>query len=214
MALRGVIVPVTPLRQNCTVLWDEAARRATVIDPGGDLPAIQAALAEAGVTVERILLTHGHIDHAGGAASLAESLGVEIWGPDERDGFLLAGLERQGPAFGITDARSFVPHRWLREGDEVEIGGVPFSVLHCPGHTPGHLVYVSAPAALAVVGDVLFRGSIGRTDFPYGDPAALIGSIRTKLFPLGDGISFTCGHGPGGTFGEERRSNPFLSGIS
>ncbi|MFQ3623038.1 MAG: MBL fold metallo-hydrolase [Acetobacteraceae bacterium] len=213
MALRGVTVPVTPFQQNCTLLWDEAARRATVIDPGGDLPAIRAALERSGVTAERILLTHGHVDHAGGAAALAEALGVEVWGPDERDGFLLAGLERQGQAYGIADARAVVPDRWLSEGDEVEIGGVPFAVLHCPGHTPGHLVYVSVPMALAVVGDVLFRGSIGRTDFPYGDGEALVDAVRTKLFPLGDGIRFTCGHGPGGTFGEERRSNPFVGGA-
>lgn len=210
MAVQGVIVPVTPFAQNCTLLWEERDRRATVIDPGGDIPAIRAALDEAGVSAERILLTHGHIDHAGGAAELAAALGVEVWGPDARDAFLLAGLEQQGRLFGIAGARAVTPDRWLAEGDEVSIAGEQFTVLHCPGHTPGHVVFVSPAARLAVVGDVLFRGSIGRTDFPYGDPDALVRSIRDKLFPLGDDIRFLCGHGPGGTFGEERLTNPFV----
>lgn len=210
MAVQGVIVPVTPFAQNCTLLWEEGERRATVIDPGGDIPAIRAALDEAGVSAERILLTHGHIDHAGGAAELAETLGVEVWGPDARDAFLLSGLEQQGRMFGIAGARAVTPDRWLTDGDEVLIAGERFTVLHCPGHTPGHLVFVSTAARLAVVGDVLFRGSIGRTDFPYGDPDALVRTIRDKLFPLGDDIRFLCGHGPGGTFGEERLTNPFV----
>ncbi|WP_114377563.1 MBL fold metallo-hydrolase [Elioraea thermophila] len=210
MAVQGVIVPVTPFAQNCTLLWEERERRATVIDPGGDIPAIRAALDEAGVSAERILLTHGHIDHAGGAAELAAALGVEVWGPDARDAFLLAGLEQQGRQFGIAGARAVTPDRWLAEGDAVSIAGERFTVLHCPGHTPGHIVFVSTEARLAVVGDVLFRGSIGRTDFPYGDADALVRSIRDKLFPLGDDIRFLCGHGPGGTFGEERLTNPFV----
>ncbi len=210
MAVQGVIVPVTPLAQNCTLLWEEHERRATVIDPGGDVSSIRAALEEARVVAERILLTHGHIDHAGGAAELAEALGVEVWGPDRRDAFLLAGLADQGRVFGVAGARAVSPDRWLVEGDEVPIAGERFRVLHCPGHTPGHVVFVSTAARLALVGDVLFRGSIGRTDFPYGDHAALVRAIRDKLFPLGDDIRFLCGHGPGGTFGEERVSNPFV----
>ncbi|MDW8444257.1 MAG: MBL fold metallo-hydrolase [Acetobacteraceae bacterium] len=174
MAVQGVIVPVTPFAQNCTLLWEERERRATVIDPGGDIPAIRAALDEAGVSAERILLTHGHIDHAGGAAELAAALGVEVWGPDARDDFLLAGLEQQGRQFGIAGARAVTPDRWLAEGDTVSIAGERFTVLHCPGHTPGHVVFVSTAARLAVIGDVLFRGSIGRTDFPYGDHEALL----------------------------------------
>ena len=210
MGVQGVIVPVTPLVQNCTLLWDERERRATVIDPGGDVSSIRAALDEAGVTAERVLLTHGHIDHAGGAAELSEVLGVEVWGPDRRDAFLLAALEEQGRLFGVAGARAVSPHRWLAEGDSVPIAGERFTVLHCPGHTPGHVVFVSTAARLALVGDVLFRGSIGRTDFAYGDHADLVRAIREKLFPLGDDMRFLCGHGPGGTFGEERASNPFV----
>ncbi|GIX10923.1 MBL fold metallo-hydrolase [Elioraea sp.] len=210
MSLKGAVLPVTPLQQNCTLLWDEAAKRASVIDPGGDVDRIVATLDELGVVAERILLTHGHIDHAGGAAALAGRLGLPVWGPGVEDRFLLEGLEAQGRAYGIAEARNLVPDRWLAEGDTVPIAGRDFAVLHCPGHTPGHLVYVSTEARVALVGDVLFRGSIGRTDFPYGDSAALIEAIRTKLFPLGDDIAFICGHGPGGSFGEERRSNPFV----
>jgi glyoxylase-like metal-dependent hydrolase (beta-lactamase superfamily II) len=175
--------------------------------------------------VEKILLTHGHIDHAGGAAALKEALerrarsgGVEeagaipIEGPDERDLFLLEGLAQQGRAYGLADARNVTPDRWLREGEEVTIGDHAFAVLHCPGHTPGHLVLVNAAARFAIVGDVLFRGSIGRTDFPYGDHEALIRSIESKLVPLGDDVAFICGHGPGSTIGAERQSNPFLRG--
>jgi glyoxylase-like metal-dependent hydrolase (beta-lactamase superfamily II) len=210
MSLKGAVLPVTPLQQNCTLLWNAEAKRASVIDPGGDVDRIVAALDELGLQAERILLTHGHIDHAGGAAALAERLGLAVWGPGVEDQFLLEGLEMQGRAYGIPEARKVVPDRWLGEGDTVSIAGYDFAVLHCPGHTPGHLVFVSTEARVAIVGDVLFRGSIGRTDFPYGDRAALIGAIRTKLFPLGDDIAFICGHGPGGSFGEERRSNPFV----
>lgn len=212
MALKVMIVPVTPFAQNCTVLWDEDVRRATVIDPGGDVPRLRAALVDAGLQVERILLTHGHVDHAGGAAELAEALGVEVWGPHPGDADLLAALVEQARRFGLAAARPVQPQRWLSEGETVAIAGKPFTVLHCPGHTPGHVVFVAAEPRLAVVGDVLFRGSIGRTDFPYGDHDALVTSIREKLFPLGDEIRFLCGHGPGGTFGEERMSNPFVSG--
>jgi glyoxylase-like metal-dependent hydrolase (beta-lactamase superfamily II) len=208
--LRAAIVPVTPFQQNCSIVWDDATKRAAVVDPGGDVARIVAAIDKLGVTVEKILLTHGHIDHAGGAAALREQLGVGIEGPDERDRFLLDGLEAQGRAYGIAGARNVLPDRWLKEGDTVEAAGRRLAVLHCPGHTPGSVVLVDALARFALVGDVLFNGSVGRTDFPYGDTEALLASIRDKLFPLGDDIAFICGHGPGSTFGEERRSNPFV----
>ena len=212
--LKAAIVPVTPFQQNCSILWDDTSKLGAVIDPGGDVERIQEALAKLGVTVEKILLTHGHIDHAGGAAALKEALEasggtVPIEGPDERDRFLLDGLAQQGLSYGIAGARNVVPDRWLEEGQKVTIGGHAFDVLHCPGHTPGHIVLVNREAGFAIVGDVLFRGSVGRTDFPYGDTQALLRSIREKLFPLGDEIAFLCGHGPGSTIGVERRTNPF-----
>ena len=219
--LKAAIVPVTPFQQNCSIIWDEASKRGAVVDPGGEVERILQAIDKLGVTPEKILLTHGHIDHAGGAAALKDALAarggagsggglVPIEGPDQRDGFLLEGLERQGQTFGLTGVRNVLPDRWLVEGDQVSIGGNSFDVLHCPGHTPGHLVFVNRPDRFAIVGDVLFRGSIGRTDFPYGDHAALIRSIKEKLFPLGDDMAFLCGHGPGSTIGVERRTNPFV----
>ena len=215
MGLKAAIVPVTPFQQNCSLLWDEGTRKGVVVDPGGDVDRIMAAVAETGIAVERVLLTHGHMDHAGGAAGLRDALAGDgapppIIGPDERDRFLLDGLEEQAARFGIEGARAVLPDEWLKEGDTVEIGGSAFSVLHCPGHTPGHVVFVSAELRFAVVGDVLFQGSVGRTDFPYGDGPALVASIRRKLLPLGDDIAFLCGHGPGSTFGRERLSNPFV----
>jgi hydroxyacylglutathione hydrolase len=223
--LKAAIVPVTPFQQNCTILWEEPSKRAVVIDPGGEVPRILDALGKRGVRVERILLTHGHIDHAGGAAALKEALEqaaaasdegspatVPIEGPDPRDRFLLEGLETQAGMFGMSGVRNVLPDRWLAEGDEVQVGDHAFEVLHCPGHTPGHVVFVNPGARFAIVGDVLFNGSIGRTDFPYGDHAALLRAIREKLLPLGDDVSFICGHGPGSTIGAERRSNPFVRG--
>ncbi len=208
--LTGGIIPVTPFQQNCAILWDEDSKRAVVVDPGGDVERIVAAIQQAGVAVERIWLTHGHLDHAGGAADLRDALGgVPIEGPDQRDEFLLSGLEEQGRAYGFT-MRDVTPDRWLAEGDTVSLGEHQFNVLHCPGHTPGHIVFVNHPGHFAVVGDVLFQGSIGRTDFPYGDQAALIRSIAEKLLPLGDDFHFICGHGPGSTIGAERLNNPFL----
>ena len=209
--LQAAIIPVTQFQQNCALIWDDASKHALVIDPGGDVPRITEAIGKLGLTVERILLTHGHIDHAGGAAELREALGVPLEGPDERDAFLLDGLAEQGRAYGIAGSRNVRPDRWLNEGDTVALGAHRFGVLHCPGHTPGHIVFVNEAARVALVGDVLFRGSVGRTDFPYGDTAALLGSIRDKLMPLGDDVSFLCGHGPGSTIGAERRSNPYVT---
>ncbi len=209
--LQIAIVPVTPLQQNCALVWDEASKAALVVDPGGDVPRILGAVQELGLTVQRILLTHGHIDHAGGAAALREALpGVPLEGPDERDAFLLDGLQQQGMRFGVAGARNVRPDRWLAEGDAVALGEHRFEVLHCPGHTPGHVVFVNRARRLALVGDVLFKGSVGRTDFPYGDPDALLDAIRGKIMPLGDDMAFLCGHGPGSTVGAERRSNPFV----
>jgi glyoxylase-like metal-dependent hydrolase (beta-lactamase superfamily II) len=212
MPLKAAIVPVTPFQQNCTLIWDEASKVGAVVDPGGDLERIEAGIAKAEMTVEKILLTHGHIDHAGGAAELKEKLGgVPIEGPHEADKFLLDGLSEQGVAFGVAGVRNVTPDRWLKDGDTVSVAGATFSVLHCPGHSPGSVVMVYAPQRFALVGDVLFRGSIGRTDFPYGDHDALISAIKTKLLPLGDDYAFICGHGPMSTIGEERQSNPFIA---
>lgn len=210
-SLRGAIIPVTPLQQNCALLWDDATKHAWIIDPGGDVPRILDAVAELGLSVQRILLTHGHIDHAGGAALLRQSLpGIPLEGPDERDTFLLDGLEDQGRRFGVAGARNVRPDRFLVEGDTLELGGHTFEVLHCPGHTPGHIVFVDRGGGLAIVGDVLFQGSVGRTDFPYGDTAALLASIRDKLMTLPDETAFLCGHGPGSTIGAERHNNPYV----
>ncbi len=212
MPLKAAIVPVTPFQQNCTLLWDEQSKVGAVVDPGGDLHRIEAGIKQTGMTVEKILLTHGHIDHAAGAAELKGKLGeVPIEGPHKADKFLLDGLAAQGLAMGLLGARNVTPDRWLEEGDEVSAAGASFSVLHCPGHSPGSVVLINAAQRFALVGDVLFRGSIGRTDFPYGDHAALIGAIKTKLLPLGDDFVFICGHGPMSTMGDERRTNPFLA---
>ena len=209
--LQIAILPVTPLQQNCVLLWDEASKHAMIVDPGGDVKRIMQAVTELGLHVKRILLTHGHIDHAGGAAELLDALpGVPLEGPDERDAFLLDGLEVQGRRFGVEGARNVRPDRFLAEGDAVALGEHEFQVLHCPGHTPGHIVFVNTGRRLALLGDVLFQGSVGRTDFPYGDSAALLDAIRDKIMPLGDDMQFLCGHGPGSTIGAERRSNPFV----
>jgi glyoxylase-like metal-dependent hydrolase (beta-lactamase superfamily II) len=207
---RAAIVPVTPFQQNCTILWDEESKRAVVIDPGGDLPRIEQAIKQAGMTVEKIWLTHGHIDHAGSAAELKEKLGVPIEGPHRADQFLLEHLADTGRTFGILDARNLTPDRWLDEGDTVSIGDLTLDVLHCPGHSPGSVAFVSAAQRFAIVGDVLFRGSIGRTDIPGGNHRQLIASIIDKLLPLGDDVAFICGHGPTSTIGQERANNPFL----
>ncbi|WP_201859280.1 MBL fold metallo-hydrolase [Microvirga soli] len=209
--VRAAIIPVTPFQQNCTLLWCEKTKKAAVVDPGGDLDNIREAIAQSGVTVEKIILTHGHIDHAGGAAELREDLGVPIEGPHEADRFLLDRLAEQGQAYGFP-ARAVTPDRWLNEGDTVTVGDLTLDVLHCPGHSPGSVVLVSKDQRFALVGDVLFQGSVGRVDLPGGDGKALIRSIKDKLLPLGDDITFICGHGPMSTIGQERQSNPFLQG--
>ncbi|MFC1457591.1 MBL fold metallo-hydrolase [Microvirga arabica] len=209
--VRAAIIPVTPFQQNCTLLWCDKTKKAAVVDPGGDVELIKQAIAQSGVTVEKIILTHGHIDHAGGAAELREELGVPVEGPHEADRFLLDRLAEQGQAYGFP-ARAVTPDRWLSDGDTVTVGDLTLDVLHCPGHSPGSVVLVSKDQRFALVGDVLFQGSVGRVDLPGGDGNALIRSIKDKLLPLGDDIAFICGHGPTSTIGQERQSNPFLQG--
>ena len=208
--LKVTVVPVTPFQQNCSIVACTATNRAAIVDPGGDVAQIRSAIDQLKVTPEKILLTHGHLDHAGGAAELAEALALPIEGPDERDEFLLSNLEGQGARFGLNDLRNVTPTRWLIEGETVSIGDLTFNVLHVPGHTPGHIVFASVPMRFALVGDTLFQGSVGRTDFEYGNPALLIDSIKTKLLPLGDDVTILPGHGPASTIGAERRSNGFL----
>ncbi len=204
------IIPVTAFEQNCSLLWDAQSREAVVVDPGGDPARIEAAIAEAGVTLSAILVTHAHLDHVGAVADLADRFKVEIIGPQREDQFWIDALPAQAELFGFPPARQFTPDRWLEDGDTFEAAGTNWLVRHCPGHTPGHVVFYSAAERLAFVGDVLFAGSIGRTDFPRGDLNTLLDSIRNKLFPLGDEVRFVPGHGPMSTFGEERRHNPFL----
>ena len=208
--LRYLTVPVTAFQQNCSIVWDEESMQAAVIDPGGDLDRIVAELARLQITPAQIWLTHGHIDHAGGAGELARRLGVPIIGPHPADQFWIDMLPQQSVMFGLDDAAPFSPTRWLNDGDTVELGGQRFDVRHCPGHTPGHVVFHSPQMKRAFVGDVLFAGSIGRTDLPQGDHATLIASIRERLWPMGDDTVFIPGHGPESTFGRERRSNPFV----
>jgi glyoxylase-like metal-dependent hydrolase (beta-lactamase superfamily II) len=207
--LKVTIIPVTPFQQNCALIYDDVTLKGAVIDPGGDVPKIEAAIKQAGVTVERIYLTHGHLDHAGGAAALARALSVKIIGPDRRDAFLLADLETAGRNFGVA-MENVTPDEWLQEGETINIGGEMFEVLHCPGHTPGHVVFINAKQKFGVLGDVLFRNSIGRTDFAYGDTEQLITAIKTKLMVLPDDFVFICGHGVNSSIGAERRSNPFI----
>ena len=207
--MRATIVPVTAFAQNCSVVWCEQTRAGAVIDPGGDLDTILATVREEGVQLEKILLTHAHIDHAGGTAELARTLKLPIEGPHRGDQFWIDGLPEQSRMFGLPRADTFTPDRWLEDGDRVRVGQIEFEVRHCPGHTPGHVVFFDPVDRIAFVGDVLFAGSIGRTDFPGGDYDTLISAIRDRLFPLGDDVRFVPGHGPMSTFGEERRSNPF-----
>lgn len=208
--MRAAIIPVTPLQQNCTLLWCTRTMRGAFVDPGGDLPKLKAAAAQAGVTVEKILITHGHIDHCGEAGTLAADLGVPIEGPHEADRFWIARLDEDGRNYGIA-GRVFEPDRWLDQGDCVTVGDLTLRVHHCPGHTPGHIVFHHAPSHVAIVGDVLFAGSIGRTDFPRGNHDDLIAAIVTRLWPMGDETHFVPGHGPMSTFGHERATNGFVS---
>lgn len=208
--LKAGIVPVTPFQQNCTILFDDETMHGVVVDPGGDVAHILAAIRDNGITVEAIWITHGHIDHAGGAEELKQALGVEIIGPHQADTPLLSGIEKQAEVYGLSGVRNCTPDRFVDEGETVSFAGHVFEIFHCPGHAPGHVVYFNRTARFAHVGDVLFRGSVGRTDLPGGDHEALISSIRNKLLPLGDDISFICGHGPGSNFGEERQTNPYL----
>ena len=209
--MKYAVLPVTPFAQNCTILMCEQTREAAVVDPGGEVARIRAVLAKHELNLTRILVTHGHLDHVGGVAELAEATGVPVEGPHRADAFWLQMLPQQAQMMGFG-GRAFTPDRWLEEGDTVSVGAFTLQVLHCPGHTPGHVVFFEPEAGFAQVGDVLFAGSIGRTDFPGGDHDTLIRSIREKLFPLGDQVRFVPGHGPTSTFGEERRSNPFVSG--
>jgi glyoxylase-like metal-dependent hydrolase (beta-lactamase superfamily II) len=204
------VVPVTPFEQNCSIAWSQETRRGAVIDPGGDVELIRQAVDRAGVTIDAIILTHGHIDHAGGAAALKDAVGVEIIGPHEADAPLLSRLEQQGRQYGLDDARNVTPDRFLADGETVEIAGVTFGILHCPGHSPGSVVLFAPSLRFAFMGDVLFKSSVGRTDLPGGSHETLLRSIREKILPLGDDVSFLPGHGPGSTVGEERTSNPFL----
>ncbi|MBL8481699.1 MAG: MBL fold metallo-hydrolase [Rhodocyclaceae bacterium] len=205
------IIPVTPFQQNCTLFWCDAVRRGAIIDPGGNLDEVLALVAKHDFAVEKILVTHGHLDHAGATAELAQRLGVPVEGPHRDDAFWIDGMAQQSRMFGFGNARPFTPDRWLEQGDSVTVGEVTLQVLHCPGHTPGHVVFYDPETRLAQVGDVLFAGSIGRTDFPRGNHRDLLRSIRQRLFPLGDDVRFIPGHGPMSTFGEERRTNPYVA---
>jgi glyoxylase-like metal-dependent hydrolase (beta-lactamase superfamily II) len=209
--ISGLVVPVTPLQQNCTVVWCTATRQAAVIDPGGEVDRLLKVLKDQGLTLEKIWVTHGHADHAGGVQALREASGVPVEGPHEDDRFWIERIPTDALRWGMGGALDFTPDRWLADGDVVQVGEVSFEVLHCPGHTPGHVVFFQREARFAQVGDVLFKGSIGRTDFPRGDHAALIASITGKLWPLGPDVQFVPGHGPMSTFGAERASNPFVS---
>lgn len=210
MSLRAVIVPVTPFQQNCSVIWSTETGEGAVIDPGGDLDEILAAVDGQQLQLTKILLTHGHLDHAGGTAELAARLHLPVEGPHADDRFWIDQLDAQARMFGMEPVKSFSPDRWLRQGDTVSVGPETLEVYHCPGHTPGHVVFYARPDRLAFVGDVLFAGSIGRTDFPRGDHATLIRSIREQLWPLGADVTFVPGHGPTSTFGHERATNPFV----
>lgn len=209
--MNHLIFPVTPFEQNCSLIWEPETRRAAVVDPGGDVGDILAEITAHDLKVEKLLLTHGHIDHVGGTAELARRLGVPVEGPQREDAFWLEQLPEQCRMFGFPDTPAVQPDRWLEDGDAVTVGEQVLEVVHTPGHTPGHVCFIHRPSKLAIVGDVLFAGSIGRTDFPRGNHGALIRAIRDRLFPLGDDFAFIPGHGPMSTFGAERRNNPFVA---
>lgn len=213
MALQYLTIPVTAFQQNCSLVWDDATREAAVIDPGGDLDVLLSEAQRLGLKLQQIWLTHAHIDHAGGTAELAQRLGLPIIGPHKGDQFWIDQLPEQSAMFGFPPSEHFTPTRWLEDGDTVELAGQVLNVRHCPGHTPGHVVFHSPQMQRAFVGDVLFAGSIGRTDFPGGDYDTLIDSIKGRLWPMGDDTVFIPGHGPESTFGRERRSNPYVGGT-
>lgn len=208
--MKAAIIPVTPLQQNCSLIWCTKTMRGALVDPGGDLDKLKAGVAQAGVTLEKLLVTHGHLDHCGQAGILADELGLPIEGPEEADRFWIAQLDDDGPRWNMV-AHTFEPTRWLKNGDKVTVGELELDVIHCPGHTPGHVVFYHAPSRFAIVGDVLFQGSIGRTDFPMGNHQDLIDSITQRLWPLGNDVTFIPGHGPVSTFGQERQTNQFVS---
>ena len=211
LPIRAMIAPVTPLQQNCTIVWCTKTMKAAIIDPGGEVERLLAGLRDNGLTLEKIWITHGHMDHAGGTATLKDATGVPIEGPHPDDQFWIDRIAESGQRYGMPNARAFTPDRWLGDGDVVSLGETEFEVRHCPGHTPGHVIFFHRVARFAQVGDVLFKDSIGRTDFPRGDYGQLIESITTKLWPLGDDVAFVPGHGPMSTFGAERRTNPWVS---
>ncbi len=202
--------PVTAFAQNCSLLWCPQTHCTVIVDPGGEPQRIRQAVEEEQLQVVKILLTHGHLDHVAGAMALRTAFGVDIWGPQRADEFWLQALPEQAKMFGMDDTPAFTPDRWLQQGDRIDVGELQLDVLHCPGHTPGHVVFCEPKSHLALVGDVLFKGSIGRTDFPQGNHAQLLASIHDRLLPLGDDIRFLPGHGPMSTLGEERLNNPFL----
>jgi len=209
--IRALIAPVTPLQQNCTIVWCARTRKAAIIDPGGEVPRLLQALKDHDLTLEKIWITHGHLDHAGGTAALKEATGAPVEGPHPDDKFWIDEITASGAKWGMPEARSFTPDRWLADGDVVTLGETEFEVIHCPGHTPGHVVFFHREARFAQVGDVLFQGSIGRTDFPRGNFNDLIHSITQKLWPLGEDVTFVPGHGPMSSFGVERKTNPFVA---
>lgn len=211
--LKVLIIPVTPFQQNCSLVFDEESKRGAIVDPGGDVATILNAIEQSNVKIEKILLTHGHIDHAGGAAELREALGVQIEGPHKDDLFLLKDLPMSGAKFGMADSRSVVPDRWLNDGDDVEFAGLKFTALHAPGHSPGSVVFSNDENRIALMGDVLFQGSVGRTDFPYGSHDTLMASIKEKVLTLGDDVAFLPGHGRASQIGVERKTNPFIQGL-
>jgi hydroxyacylglutathione hydrolase len=208
--MKLAVIPVTPYQQNCSLVVCAATGEAALVDPGGEVERLLAAVAKSGARLAKVLITHGHVDHCGGAAEVAARTGVPIEGPQREDAFWIDQLALQGRNFGVPDARAFTPDRWLEGGDTVAVGDLRFGVRHCPGHTPGHVVFVDAGHRIAFVGDVLFQGSIGRTDFPRGDFATLVRSITGQLWPLGDDMQFVPGHGPMSTIGDERRDNPLV----
>ncbi|WDE01090.1 MBL fold metallo-hydrolase [Thalassomonas actiniarum] len=208
--LQYQIIPVTPFQQNCTIFWCDETMQAAVVDPGGDIEKLIAFISEKKLTLAKVLLTHAHIDHAGATQAMVDHFGVKIEGPHSEDQFWIDLIPEQKQRFGFTHAEAFQTDRWLEQGDKVHFGNIELEVYFCPGHTPGHVVFFHRPSKLAQVGDVLFRGSVGRTDFPRGDSATLIKSIKENLFPLGDDVRFIPGHGPMGTFGEERIHNPYV----